>query len=52
MSGRTARRLITRIRLPDPADAGAPASTDRADMLAAEEPLGIRSEERRVGKEC
>jgi FdhD protein len=41
VSGRTARRLITRIRLPESAATGATA-TDRADLLAAEEPLGIR----------
>lgn len=40
MSGRTARRRVLRITLPDggrPGDA-----TPRADFLAAEEPLGIR----------
>ncbi len=37
MTGRTARRRVTRIALED----GAPAS-ERADLLAAEEPLGIR----------
>jgi FdhD protein len=36
MSGRTARRLVRRIRLPGPA------VSERADLLAAEEPLGIR----------
>ena len=35
MSGRTARRRVLRIALPDQA-------TARADLLAAEEPLGIR----------
>ena len=47
MSGRTARRRILRIRLPDPpggASAGlaAPHVSERSDLLAAEEPLGIR----------
>ncbi len=47
MSGRTARRLVTKIRLAESgSSASAPAvmstSTDRADLLAAEEPLGIR----------
>jgi FdhD protein len=37
MSGRTARRLVTRIRLE-----AEPTVTERADLLAAEEPLGIR----------
>lgn len=36
MSGRTARRLVRRIRL------AGPGVTERADLLAAEEPLGIR----------
>lgn len=40
MSGRTARRRVLRITLPDGARAGNSAS--RADFLAAEEPLGIR----------
>ena len=40
MSGRTVRRRVRRIQLPD--EAGAPQLTERADMLAAEEPLGIR----------
>ena len=40
MSGRTARRRVLRITL---ADGGRPgASAPRADLLAAEEPLGIR----------
>ncbi len=46
MSGRTARRRVLRIRLPDPADASAgptvPQVSERSDLLAAEEPLGIR----------
>jgi FdhD protein len=36
MSGRTARRLVQRIRLPGPG------TSERADLLAVEEPLGIR----------
>ena len=36
MSGRTARRRVLRIRLSDPP------GTERSDLLAAEEPLGIR----------
>ena len=39
MSGRTARRLVSRIRL---AEAGGSRHSERADLLAAEEPLGIR----------
>ena len=44
MGGRIARRRVVTLTLPDPAtDAGAdPELTDRADLLAAEEPLGIR----------
>ena len=46
MSGRTARRRILRIRLPDPANPAAgpdaPQVSERSDLLAAEEPLGIR----------
>ncbi|HWF81488.1 MAG TPA: formate dehydrogenase accessory sulfurtransferase FdhD [Streptosporangiaceae bacterium] len=41
MGGRTARRLVQRIRLPEPSTTGQ-AVTERADLLAAEEPLGIR----------
>ena len=41
MTGRTARRRVTRITLPDDTALPANAST-RADLLAAEEPLGIR----------
>jgi FdhD protein len=40
MSGRTARRRVGRIRLPD--DISEPQLTERSDLLAAEEPLGIR----------
>jgi FdhD protein len=40
MSGRTARRRVRRIRLPDPD--GEPQLTERSDLLAGEEPLGIR----------
>ena len=41
MSGRTARRRVLRISLPG--GAGEPArAAERADLLAAEEPLGIR----------
>ncbi|HEX5188963.1 MAG TPA: formate dehydrogenase accessory sulfurtransferase FdhD [Streptosporangiaceae bacterium] len=40
MSGRTARRRVIRIRLPD--EPGAAELTERADLLATEEPLGIR----------
>src|SRR5215467_1183560 len=39
MSGRTARRLVSRIRL---AEADGSRHIERADLLAAEEPLGIR----------
>jgi FdhD protein len=39
LSGRTARRRVLRITLPDN---GASANAYRADFLAAEEPLGIR----------
>jgi FdhD protein len=42
MSGRTARRMVTRIRLPEPPADGEPVIGERADLLAAEEPLGIR----------
>ena len=46
MSGRTARRRVQRIRLPDPTDAlagpAAPLVSERSDLLAVEEPLGIR----------
>ena len=50
MSGRTARRRVLRIRLPDPPDGAAAATASLAaphmsewsDLLAAEEPLGIR----------
>jgi FdhD protein len=41
VSGRTVRRRVMRITLPDEAGQSAAAPT-RADMLAAEEPLGIR----------
>jgi len=41
MTGRTARRRVLRIALPGDA-AGAVTTTERADFLAAEEPLGIR----------
>jgi FdhD protein len=40
MSGRTARRRVRRIRLAD--SRGEPQLTERSDLLAAEEPLGIR----------
>ena len=40
MSGRTARRRVRRIRLPD--EPGAAQLSERSDLLAAEEPLGIR----------
>jgi FdhD protein len=40
MSGRTARRRVRRIRLTD--SHGEPQLTERSDLLAAEEPLGIR----------
>jgi FdhD protein len=39
MAGRTARRRVLRITL---ADGAATLATERADLLAAEEPLGIR----------
>jgi FdhD protein len=41
MTGRTARRRVLRISLPEDA-AGVPTAAERADFLAAEEPLGIR----------
>jgi FdhD protein len=41
MAGRTARRRVRKISLPAGAD-GAVSQDDRADLLAAEEPLGIR----------
>jgi FdhD protein len=41
MTGRTARRRVLRISLPD-GDAGPGRAAERADLLAAEEPLGIR----------
>jgi FdhD protein len=40
MSGRTVRRRVRRIRLPEPD--GEPQLTERSDLLAGEEPLGIR----------
>jgi FdhD protein len=40
MSGRTARRRVRRIRLPD--EPGPAQLAERSDLLAAEEPLGIR----------
>jgi FdhD protein len=43
LSGRTARRRVTRVTLAPEGSAGAAATvTARADVLAAEEPLGIR----------
>jgi FdhD protein len=43
MSGRTARRRVVRVTLSPEGSVGAAASsTARADLLAAEEPLGIR----------
>jgi FdhD protein len=43
MTGRTVRRRVRKIQLPgSPADPGAALLTDRSDLLAAEEPLGIR----------
>src|SRR6201996_5576092 len=47
MPGRTARRRVVRVTVPaaDSGDAGAPGrvtASARADLLAAEEPLGIR----------
>jgi FdhD protein len=41
MSGRTARRRVLRVTVP-PDDPAAALATARADLLAAEEPLGIR----------
>ena len=41
MAGRTARRRVVRISV-DPAARSGVTSTERADVLAAEEPLGIR----------
>jgi FdhD protein len=40
MTGRTVRRRVLRISLPG--DAAGPVTVERADFLAAEEPLGIR----------
>jgi len=40
MSGRTARRRVLRLRVADPPDAAL--ANERSDVLAAEEPLGIR----------
>ena len=44
MSGRTARRRVLRVTVPaaDPAGTGGVTASARADLLAAEEPLGIR----------
>jgi FdhD protein len=43
MSGRTARRRVLRVTVPDGSGAGnGGRATARADLLAAEEPLGIR----------
>jgi FdhD protein len=42
MTGRTARRRVRRIVLPDDGRGEAAQVTDRSDLLAAEEPLGIR----------
>jgi FdhD protein len=42
MSGRTARRRVSRIRLPETGEPGDTHVSERSDLLAAEEPLGIR----------
>jgi FdhD protein len=42
MSGRTARRRLLRIRLPDTGVPGDTHVSERSDLLATEEPLGIR----------
>ncbi len=42
MSGRTVRRRVTRVTVPAHRTSGGAAATARADLLAAEEPLGIR----------
>src|ERR1017187_6274798 len=42
MTGRPARRRVRRIVLPDDGRGEAAQVTDRADLLATEEPLGIR----------
>ncbi|HEX9064515.1 MAG TPA: formate dehydrogenase accessory sulfurtransferase FdhD [Streptosporangiaceae bacterium] len=42
MTGRTARRRVLRIRLPDTGVPGDAHVSERSDLLAAEEPLGIR----------
>jgi FdhD protein len=42
MTGRTARRRVLRITLGDDAGPGGGRAAERADLLAAEEPLGIR----------
>ena len=41
-SGRTARRRIQRVRLPESPGGAGPEASDRADLLAVEEPLEIR----------
>jgi FdhD protein len=42
VSDRTSRRRVTRIRLADAETGGSALVSERADLLAAEEPLGIR----------
>ena len=42
MTGRTARRRVTRIRVGEAADGPDAVASERADLLAGEEPLGIR----------
>jgi FdhD protein len=42
LTGRTARRRVLRVSLPDDATGSEPRATQRADLLAAEEPLGVR----------
>jgi FdhD protein len=42
VAGRTARRRVVRVTVPAPGSDTAAAASARADLLAAEEPLGIR----------
>ena len=42
MSGRTARRRVVRVTVPAAGAGGDVTATARADLLAGEEPLGIR----------
>ena len=42
MAGRTTRRRVLRVTVPDPGSDGAVTGSARGDLLATEEPLGIR----------